>query len=149
VIAGLNITIAGGPLQEFVVGGFTEGKGTRLKSFGALLLGGYRDGKLRYFGHSGSGFSEKGLQDRFRRCVSFGTDIVYEKLNMLELIWNNDFRFGIKTIVLFQLNMNDLCCDVLHNEINFVETVDRSQAVRSARTQTILTEFVCLLSGRA
>jgi len=81
--------------------------------------------------------------------VSFGTDIVYEKLNMLELIWNNDFRFCIKTIVLFQLNMNDLCCDVLHNEINFVETVDRSQAVRSARTQTILTEFVCLLSGRA
>lgn len=66
MIAGLNITIAGGPLQEFVVGGFTEGKGTRLKSFGALLLGGYRDGKLRYFGHSGSGFSEKGLQDRFR-----------------------------------------------------------------------------------
>jgi hypothetical protein len=34
------------------VGGFTEGKGSRSKSFGALLLGGYRDAKLRYFGHS-------------------------------------------------------------------------------------------------
>jgi bifunctional non-homologous end joining protein LigD len=55
------------PQQEFVVGGFTEGKGSRLKNFGALLLGGYRDGKLRYFGHSGSGFSEKGLQEAIAR----------------------------------------------------------------------------------
>jgi hypothetical protein len=31
------------------------------------LLGGYRDGKLRYFGHSGSGFSEKGLQESMER----------------------------------------------------------------------------------
>ena len=31
------------PQQEFVVCGFTEGKGSRLKSFGALLLGGYRE----------------------------------------------------------------------------------------------------------
>jgi bifunctional non-homologous end joining protein LigD len=45
--------------QEFVIGGFTEGKGSR-KHFGALLLGAYHNGKLHYFGHSGSGFSEKG-----------------------------------------------------------------------------------------
>jgi bifunctional non-homologous end joining protein LigD len=55
------------PQQEFVVCGFTEGKGSRLKSFGALLLGGYRDGKLRYFGHSGSGFSEKGMRETIDR----------------------------------------------------------------------------------
>jgi bifunctional non-homologous end joining protein LigD len=36
------------PQQEFVVGGFTEGKGSR-KHFGALLLGAYRNGRLRYF----------------------------------------------------------------------------------------------------
>jgi bifunctional non-homologous end joining protein LigD len=34
--------------QEFVVCGFTEGKGSR-KHFGALLLGAYRNGRLRYF----------------------------------------------------------------------------------------------------
>jgi hypothetical protein len=84
--------------------------------------------------------------------VCFGTDIVYEKFNVFELIRNNDFRFCIKTIVLFQLNMNDLRCDALHYELNFVETVDpsqavRSEAVRSERMQTILTEFVCLPSG--
>jgi bifunctional non-homologous end joining protein LigD len=52
--------------QEFVVGGFTEGKGSR-RRLGALLLGAYRNGKLHYFGHSGSGFSEKGIDDALRR----------------------------------------------------------------------------------
>ena len=44
--------------QEFVVCGFTEGKGSR-KYFRALLLAAYRNGKLRYFEHSGTGFSER------------------------------------------------------------------------------------------
>jgi hypothetical protein len=44
--------------KAFVVCGFTEGKGSR-KHFGALLLGVYRNGKLRYLGHSGTGFSER------------------------------------------------------------------------------------------
>jgi bifunctional non-homologous end joining protein LigD len=48
--------------QEFVVGGFTEGKGSR-ERLGALLLGAFRNGKLHYFGHSGSGFSEKGIDE--------------------------------------------------------------------------------------
>ena len=54
------------PQQEFVVCGFTEGKGNR-KHFGALLLGAYRKGNLRYFGHSGTGFSEKGLKEAIDR----------------------------------------------------------------------------------
>jgi bifunctional non-homologous end joining protein LigD len=33
----------------------------------ALLLGAYRGGKLHYFGHSGTGFSEKGLKDAIER----------------------------------------------------------------------------------
>jgi bifunctional non-homologous end joining protein LigD len=61
------------PQQEFVVCGFTEGKGSR-KHFGALLLGAYRNGKLRYFGHSGTGFSEKGLAEAIQRLRPFFTD---------------------------------------------------------------------------
>ena len=61
------------PQQEFVVCGFTEGKGSR-KHFGALLLGAYRNGKLRYFGHSGTGFSEKGLAEAIDRLRPFFTD---------------------------------------------------------------------------
>jgi len=62
------------PQQEFVVCGFTEGKGSRLNSFGALLLAGYQNGRLHYFGHSGSGFSEKGLQDTLARLKPLYTD---------------------------------------------------------------------------
>jgi bifunctional non-homologous end joining protein LigD len=59
--------------QEFVVGGFTEGKGNR-KNLGALLLGAYRNGKLHYFGHSGSGFTEKGIQDALKRMKPLFTE---------------------------------------------------------------------------
>jgi len=50
--------------------GFTEGKGSR-KHLGALLLGAYRNGKLRYFGHSGTGCTEKGLAEAVQRMRPF------------------------------------------------------------------------------
>ncbi len=46
--------------QEFVIGGFTEPRGSRTH-FGALLLGYYDGGRLVYAGHVGSGFSEEAL----------------------------------------------------------------------------------------
>ncbi|HEY1654949.1 MAG TPA: non-homologous end-joining DNA ligase [Candidatus Tumulicola sp.] len=46
--------------QEFVVGGWTEPRGSR-KGFGALLLGAYDRGSFRYVGHVGTGFSQKVL----------------------------------------------------------------------------------------
>jgi len=49
--------------QEFVVGGFTEPKGSR-DGFGALLLGVHADdGTLMYVGKVGSGFSDASLKD--------------------------------------------------------------------------------------
>ncbi len=46
--------------QEVVVGGWTEGRGSR-KHFGALLAGVYEDGKLLYAGSVGTGFDGKKL----------------------------------------------------------------------------------------
>ncbi len=46
--------------QEFVVGGWTEPRGTR-SHFGALLLGVYDQRRLVYVGHVGSGFDEAEL----------------------------------------------------------------------------------------
>jgi bifunctional non-homologous end joining protein LigD len=46
--------------QEFVVGGWTEPRGTR-SGFGALLLGVYEGRKLVYVAHVGSGFDHKEL----------------------------------------------------------------------------------------
>jgi len=41
--------------QEFVIGGFTDPQGSRT-GFGALLVGYYEDGELRYAGKVGTGF---------------------------------------------------------------------------------------------
>jgi bifunctional non-homologous end joining protein LigD len=46
--------------QEFVIGGWTQPRGSR-KGFGALLLGVYEGDELRYVGHVGTGFSAKGI----------------------------------------------------------------------------------------
>jgi len=37
-------------------------------------LGAYRNGKLRYFGHSGTGFSERGLKEALDRLKPLFTD---------------------------------------------------------------------------
>ena len=44
--------------QEFTIGGFTEPQGDR-EYFGALVLGVYEDGKLRWVGNVGTGFDQK------------------------------------------------------------------------------------------
>ena len=46
--------------QEFVIGGYTNPQGSRT-GFGALLLGVYDDGALRYCGKVGTGFNEATL----------------------------------------------------------------------------------------
>jgi len=45
---------------EFVVGGYTKGKGARTP-LGALLIGTWEDKKLRYASHVGSGFDDQSL----------------------------------------------------------------------------------------
>jgi bifunctional non-homologous end joining protein LigD len=47
--------------QEFVVGGWTEARTTG-RPFGALLLGYYENGGLKYAGHTGSGFNQRELE---------------------------------------------------------------------------------------
>jgi bifunctional non-homologous end joining protein LigD len=46
---------------EFVVGGYTQGRGGRGK-LGALLLGYYKGKELHYVGHSGSGFDDQSIK---------------------------------------------------------------------------------------
>ena len=47
--------------QEFVIGGYTKPAGSRV-GFGALLLGYYDQGDLRYAGRVGTGFTTKSLK---------------------------------------------------------------------------------------
>jgi bifunctional non-homologous end joining protein LigD len=48
--------------QELVVGGYTEPTGSRT-DFGALLVGYYEDGRLRYAGKVGTGYNAKTLRE--------------------------------------------------------------------------------------
>jgi bifunctional non-homologous end joining protein LigD len=49
--------------QEMVVGGWTKGEGNREGHLGSLLIGYYDEGKLRYAGHVGTGFTAATLKD--------------------------------------------------------------------------------------
>lgn len=48
--------------QEAVITGYTSPRGGR-KHFGALILGEYHDGELKYIGHTGTGFNDQALKD--------------------------------------------------------------------------------------
>ncbi len=52
--------------QELVIGGYTAPKGSR-EELGALLLGYFADGKLRYAGKVGTGFDRVTLRDLAKR----------------------------------------------------------------------------------
>jgi len=62
--------------QELVIGGYTKGYGTVASSFGALLVGYYKAGKLRFAGEVGTGYTQverkrlKGMMDRHRAAKS-------------------------------------------------------------------------------
>jgi bifunctional non-homologous end joining protein LigD len=56
-----------------VIGGITEGTGSR-KYFGALMLGIYENGRLRYVGDIGTGFSESSLKEVYGRLKPYFTD---------------------------------------------------------------------------
>jgi bifunctional non-homologous end joining protein LigD len=60
------VKIKTGHEQEFVVGGWTEPKGSR-KGFGALLLGVYQNKSLQYVGSVGTGFNAKLLDELYHR----------------------------------------------------------------------------------
>jgi bifunctional non-homologous end joining protein LigD len=51
---------------EFVIGGCTQGKGAR-EALGALLLGYWEDGSLKYAGHVGSGLDDAAVAELTRR----------------------------------------------------------------------------------
>ena len=60
--------------QEFVVGGYTVGEGGRKSTFGALAVGYYDDGELRYAGDVGSGFDDAELTAVRKALKPLGTD---------------------------------------------------------------------------
>jgi bifunctional non-homologous end joining protein LigD len=59
--------------QEAIICGYTEPRGSR-KQMGALILGVYEDGKLRYVGHCGGGFNQQSLKEMYQRLQPYRRD---------------------------------------------------------------------------
>jgi DNA ligase D-like protein (predicted ligase) len=59
--------------QELVIGGFTPPKGSR-RHLGALLVGYYEDGELRYAGKVGTGFSHQVLEQLGKKLEALRTE---------------------------------------------------------------------------
>jgi bifunctional non-homologous end joining protein LigD len=52
--------------QEAIIAGYTAPRASR-KYFGSLVLGIYDEGKLKYIGHTGTGYTEKILKDVYEK----------------------------------------------------------------------------------
>jgi bifunctional non-homologous end joining protein LigD len=59
--------------SEFVIGGYTPPEGSRAE-FGALLVGLFDDGRLRYTGKVGTGFTQETLRDLGAKLRKLRTD---------------------------------------------------------------------------
>jgi bifunctional non-homologous end joining protein LigD len=60
--------------QEFVIGGWMPGEGRRRNRLGAILLGYFDDGELRYAGKVGTGFSDRELDELGERLAPLGRE---------------------------------------------------------------------------
>ncbi len=75
--------------QELVIGGFTAPRGSRY-GFGALLVGYYEGGKLRYAGKVGTGYSDetlRRLEQRLRELERQTSPFVAKDLPRGEVRW--------------------------------------------------------------
>ena len=60
--------------QEFVICGWTKGQGRRSGSFGALVLGAYREQELVWVGNCGTGFTERDIDELLAKLEPLRTD---------------------------------------------------------------------------
>jgi DNA ligase D-like protein (predicted ligase) len=75
--------------QEFVIGGYTDPRGRRV-GFGALLVGVYDRGKLRYVGKVGTGFDRATLQylrEQIARLETATSPFVADRLPRRSVRW--------------------------------------------------------------
>ncbi len=82
------------PQQEFVVCGYTKGQGRRHSSIGALVLGIWERGRLRWAGNVGTGFTDGTLDELLRRLrplerpdSAFGDAPKMPRVRATDVVW--------------------------------------------------------------
>lgn len=91
--------------DEFVIVGFTAPRGSRAH-FGALLLGAYNDGKLRYVGKVGTGFDENTLAALYRKFKA----LITNRIALVDLPREKDVTF-LKPKLIAQISYQELTAD--------------------------------------
>ena len=72
--------------QEFVIGGYTFGSGSRLSTFGSLVLGYYEGDELRYAGSAGSGLDQTTIDTLYRWMKAHPSPCPFAPLPPRELV---------------------------------------------------------------
>ena len=114
---------------EFVVGGYTKGKGAR-ESIGALLLGYWTGNELHYVGHVGSGLTEDIIEDLRARFAVLGA----KRSPFIEKPPLHRPTTWLKPELVVEVSFEDRTPDGLLRAPVFVKLRDdvRSQSVRAA-----------------
>lgn len=91
--------------DEFVIAGFTAPSGSR-EHFGALLLGVFEKGRLRYVGKVGTGFNRKRLADLYRQF----RPLVVKECPFAEALHGKDVTY-LKPKLVAQISYQELTAD--------------------------------------
>ena len=92
--------------QEFVIGGYTEPRNTR-EHIGALLLGYFDRGRFIYVGHTGGGFTRKGLQEMYARLAK----LEQPKSPFEEVPRTNERAHWVKPKIVVEVKFNEWTAD--------------------------------------
>lgn len=146
---------------DVIIAGFTKPTGAR-QHFGALILAVYDGKKLKYIGHTGTGFTNQGLHDLYGKLKPlivkkspFGEEIrtnmpatwVKPKL-VVEVKFTELTREGSLRIPVFlQLRPDKKPTDVTMSTLLPVKAPVKSKKKKSARTSVMLTSSVEVLEA--
>ena len=116
--------------DEFVIVGFTAPQGSRQK-FGALLLGAYERGVLRYVGKVGTGFDRNTLAALYKKFQP----LVVDKIGLLDPPRERDVTF-LKPKLVTQISYQELTADKKLRQPVYLGLRDDKQA-----TEVVLPEL--------
>ncbi len=89
--------------EEVIICGFTAPKGGR-KKFGSLILGRYFDGKLKFCGHTGTGFSDKMLTELHKKMEP----LIITKPPFDEIPKTNDVATWLKPELIAEIKFTEI-----------------------------------------
>ncbi|MBA2689069.1 MAG: DNA ligase D [Gemmatimonadaceae bacterium] len=109
--------------QEFVVGGYTEPRNSR-QHLGALLLGYFDGGRFIYVGHTGGGFTSKGLGEMYKKLGP----LEQKKSPFEEVPRTNEKPHWLRPEIVVEVKFNEFTADGMLRQPIYLGTRDDKNA---------------------